>query len=204
MADGAAQENTAHTGGLLLAGGRSHRFGAEKAVARFGQTLMMDAVAERFEGFPFFAVSAKPGSAAAQRATLMHADVVYDDPALPSGPLAGVFAGLAWAQANALEFLATAPCDAPLLPRDLFERLLDAIGAAPAAYAKTASGEHPLCAIWRVRLKAPLEQALTSGNHPSVRSFLSTQGARGVRFEDAHAFANANTKDMLVALEHSS
>jgi molybdopterin-guanine dinucleotide biosynthesis protein A len=203
MADLASPAPTTRSGGLLLAGGRSHRFGAEKAVARFGETLMMDAVAERFACFPLFAVSAKPGSAAAQRAKLMRADVIYDDPALPSGPLTGVLAGLAWAQAHTLEFLATAPCDAPLLPRDLFERLLDAIGVAPAAYARTASGEHPLCAIWRVRLKAPLEQALTSGTHPSVRSFLAAQGAQGVPFEDANAFANANTRDELASLERS-
>jgi molybdopterin-guanine dinucleotide biosynthesis protein A len=196
--------NLERAGGLLLAGGQSRRFGAEKAVARFGDTLMMDAVAERFACFPFFAISAKPDSAAARRASVMHVHVLYDDPALPSGPLAGVFAGLRWAQENALEFLATAPCDAPLLPRDLFAQLLGAIGVAPAAFAISASGEHPLCTVWRVNLREALGRALENGVHPSVRSFLATQGARGVRFEDAHAFANANTKDMLAALEHES
>lgn len=192
------------TGGLLLAGGQSRRFGSEKAVARFGDAPMMDAVAERFAGFPAFAVSARPGSAAARRANFIQAPVLHDDPALPSGPLAGVCAGLAWAQDNKLEFLATAPCDAPLLPHDLFARLLGAIGSAPAAFAITASGEHPLCAVWRASLRETLEHVLSNGVHPSVRSFLAAQGARGVRFKDTRAFANANTKDMLAALEHSS
>jgi molybdopterin-guanine dinucleotide biosynthesis protein A len=165
---------------------------------------MMDAVAERFAGLPVFAVSAKPGSAAARRAKFIHAHVIHDDPALPSGPLAGVCAGLAWAQSNELECLATAPCDAPLLPHDLFARLLGAIGDAPAAFAITASGAHPLCAVWRVSLRETLGRALTKGVHPSVRSFLATKGARGVRFEDAHAFANANTMDALAALECSA
>jgi len=192
------------TGGLLLAGGQSRRFGSEKAVARFGDAVMMDAVAERFAGFPVFAVSAKPGSAAARRANFIHAPVLHDDPALPSGPLAGVCAGLAWAQKNNLEFLATAPCDAPLLPHDLFARLLGAIGDVPAAFAITASGAHPLCTVWRVSLRETLERALTNGVHPSVRSFLAATSARGLCFEDADAFANANTLDALAALECST
>ena len=118
--------------------------------------------------------------------------------------LAITIVGLAWAQGNKLEFLATAPCDAPLLPHDLFARLLGAIGDAPAAFAITASGAHPLCTVWRVRLRGTLERALTNGVHPSVRSFLAAIGARDLHFEDAHAFANANTLDALAALECST
>ena len=193
----------ARTGGLLLAGGQSRRFGAEKAVARFGDGLMVDAVAERFAPFTHFAVSARRGSAVMGHARSMRAAIVHDDPALPSGPLAGVLAGLDWAQGCHLDFLATAPCDAPLLPHDLFSRLLDAIGSSAAAFAITASGEHPLCTVWDVQLRGPLQRALEGGIHPSVRSFLNTHGAQAVRFDDARAFANANTADALAALERS-
>lgn len=195
---------TVRAAGLLLAGGQSRRFGAEKAVARFGGRLMMDAVAERFAAFDVFAISAKPGSAAAARAARSDITVLPDDPTLPAGPLTGVLAGLKWAHARNLEFLATAPCDAPLLPIDLFARLRDAIGAAPAAFAVTSAGEHPLCAVWRVALRTPLERALRDGVHPPVRSFLAEQRAQRVWFDDAEAFANANTADALYALERSA
>ncbi len=193
----------ARTGGLLLAGGKSRRFGAEKAVARFGNGLVVDAVAERFAPLTHFAVNARPGSAVADHARSMRAAIVHDDPALPPGPLAGVLAGLNWAQGHELDFLATAPCDAPLLPHDLFSRLLDAIGSSAAAFAITASGEHPLCTVWRVRLRGPLQRALEGGVHPSVRSFLNTQDAQAVHFDDARAFANANTANALAAIERS-
>lgn len=192
---------TARVGGMLLAGGQSRRFGAEKAVARFGEQLMMDAVAERFTSFAKFSISARPDSAAAGHAASWHATILNDDPSLPSGPLAGVFEGLKWAHASNLDFLVTAPCDAPLLPTNVFERLLDAIGPAPAAFVATSEGEHPLCAVWRVALRFPLESALRSGVHPSVRSFLAEQQAQRVWFDDARAFANANTVDALLALE---
>ena len=195
---------TTRVGGMLLAGGQSRRFGAEKAVARFGETLMMDAVAERFAPFADFAISARPGSAAAARGTRLRATLLQDDPSLPPGPLAGVLEGLKWAQARNLDFLVTAPCDAPLLPTDVFARQLDAIGAASAAFAVTSEGEHTLCAVWRVALQTPLESALRSGVHPPVRSFLSEQHAQRVWFDDARAFANANTADALLALERST
>jgi len=195
---------SSRTAGLLLAGGRSSRFGAEKAVARFGGALMMDAVAQRFAALPRFAVSARPDSAAAARARAMGVDVVIDGAGAPSGPLAGVFAGMLWAHGHNFSFLATAPCDAPLLPRDVFVALLGALGDAPAAFAVTVQGEHPLCAVWRCDLLPSLQRALADGRHPPVRGFLAGLGAVRVPFAEPLAFANANTQDALVALERTA
>lgn len=196
--------SAARTGGLLLAGGQSKRFGAEKAVARFRGRTMMDCITDGFADFPHFAVSARPHAAAAERARARGADILYDNPDAPSGPLAGILEGLIWSHDHGLDFLATTPCDAPLLPRDLFARLSEAIGAAPAAYAVTMQGQHPLCAIWRVTLRTPLQETLAGGVHPSVRAFLAAHGAVSVYFDDAHAFANANTADALAALERKA
>lgn len=187
-------------GGVLLAGGRSTRFGVEKAVARFRGAAMMDAVAARFAGLGGVAISAAPGSAAAARAPELGAALLHDDPALPAGPLRGVLAGLEWAKAAGFEGIATAPCDAPLLPHDLFARLLRAGAGARAAFAITAEGEHPLCAVWSLEAHAPLRQALAAGEHPSVRRLLAQLGAVPLGFVAAGAFANANTPAALAAL----
>lgn len=187
--------------GLLLAGGQSKRFGAEKAMAPFRGAPLMDRVASAFAPLPRHAVSARAGSLAEQHAHACGATVLYDAPDAPSGPLAGVAAGLAWAAREGFAWLATAPCDAPLLPSDFVPRLADAIGHAPAAFAVTAEGEHPLCALWSVALLAPLESRLAAGEHPSIKAFLQQCGGAAVRFEEARAFANANTADALAALE---
>jgi molybdopterin-guanine dinucleotide biosynthesis protein A len=191
------------TGGVLLAGGRSSRFGAEKAVARVGGRLMMDAVCECFAPLSRIAASVRRGSAAEHHARELQLDVLYDDPALPAGPLAGVAAGLTWARQHQLHYLATAPCDTPLLPRQLFAVLLDGIGEASAAFATTAHGPNPLCAVWRTALLPRLLTQL-SGEHPSVRGFLTGIGAKAVRFAEAPAFANVNTPEALAALERGA
>ena len=189
------------TVGVVLAGGQSRRFGQEKAVANFRGRALMDAVADCLSGCASLAVSAKPHSQAAQRAREQGWAVLHDDAAHPSGPLSGVCAALKWADARGYAFLATAPCDAPLLPRTLFSSMHDALGDAPAVYAVTKNGEHPLCALWRVSLSRPLARLLDAGAHPSVRDFLHQHGARQLTFGRAERFANANTVNDLSALE---
>lgn len=187
--------------GVLLAGGKSSRFGGEKAIALFGGKTLMDIVVLAFKELPRFAVSAQPASAAAARAREWGVSVLSDDASAPAGPLAGVAAGLDWAKREGFDFIATAPCDAPLLPSDFVQRLAAGIGAAPAAYAVTCQGEHPLCALWRVDLLEALSARLGAGEHPAARAFHRNIGATAVHFDDAHAFANANTADALAQLE---
>lgn len=191
---------TRSAGGVLLAGGQSRRFGAEKAVARFGDGAMMDAVLARFTRLAHCAVSARAGSAAEAHARARGIPVLHDAINAPSGPLAGVSSGLVWARALCLEVVATAPCDTPLLPRGLFADLLNALADAPAAYAVTSAGAHPLCAVWRVDAATHIAAAIVGGRHPPVRALLANIGARPVHFEDAAAFANANTRAALDAL----
>lgn len=187
--------------GLLIAGGRSLRFGEEKSIALFRGAPLMDACAHVFAPLAIFAVSARPGSGAERLALSRANTVLHDDPALPSGPLAGVVAGLRWAKAKDFALLATAPCDAPLLPSDVVQRLADGIGDATAAYAVTSGGIHPVCALWRIALLDVIETRLRTGAHPAVRAVLAECGAVPVLFEDGDAFANANTPEALAALE---
>lgn len=195
------RELLAATGGVLLAGGLSTRFGAEKAVARWHNGLLMDAVCERFAPLAQFAVSARPGSVAEHHALARGLDVLHDDPTYPSGPLAGLAAGLAWAKRRNLRMVATAPCDTPLLPLDIFPILLSHLRDAPAAFAVTAEGPNPLCAIWRVDVLPELTARLADRHHPSVQSYHAALGSTAVQFDDAAAFANANTREALMAIE---
>lgn len=191
----------ADTGGLILAGGRSRRFGGEKAVVSFRGRTLLACAREALCACAAIAVSAPAQTAAAALARTAGLDLLDDDPSFPAGPLRGVAAGLAWAQRRGFTLLACAPCDAPLAGGAIFERLHAARGEAPAAYAETAQGGEPLFALWRVSLLEPLTAALRAGAHPPIHAFLDSQGALRVRFADARPFANANTPEELAALE---
>lgn len=188
--------------GLLLAGGRSSRFGSEKALAGLGGVSLLEhGLATLQAGCGLVAISADPASGAAALARDRGLAVLEDPPGLAKGPLAGVLAGLRWAAAQGADRLATAPCDTPFLPADLVVRLDAALGQDDgAAAARASDGLHPLCGVWRTRLAEPLAARLAQG-HPPVRAIIETLGGRIVDFPDPAAFVNVNTRQDLSRAE---
>jgi molybdopterin-guanine dinucleotide biosynthesis protein A len=126
--------------------------------------------------------------------------MLYDEIGDATGPLAGVKVGLIWAEQQGARVLAVSPCDAPLLPDDLFVRLLESAGG-NAAMAVTSDGRQPLCALWPVTALRVVCAALAGGAHPPTWQVLEGLGARKVLFERSEDFANINTRDDLAAVE---
>jgi molybdopterin-guanine dinucleotide biosynthesis protein A len=187
--------------GLVIAGGRSSRFGGEKAVAEWrGRPLLLWAVERLRHACVQVAVNARPGTetcALAQREGLL---VLVDEPGAPDGPLSGVQAGLKWAEGLGAASLAVSPCDVPGLPDDLYVRLAAAAGDG-AAMVETSEGRQPLCAVWPVSALAKVTQALAGGAHPPTWRMLEEVGAAKLRVDPAAAFANINTREDLARLE---
>lgn len=187
--------------GLALAGGRSSRFGAEKATARLGGRPLLAWSLATLDGVcAMVAVSAAPGGEAAALAASLGRPVVSDDPTHAKGPLAGVAAGLAWAVAGGFEALITLPCDTPLVGASEIEALVAALGEASAAYAVSPDGPQALCTVWRTRLAGELAAALVGGAHPPARDFLAGIGGRPVPFADPRPFWNINRPEDLARL----
>jgi molybdopterin-guanine dinucleotide biosynthesis protein A len=182
-------------GGLILAGGRSTRFGGEKAVAPYLGRPLIAHVRDVLAPCAAVAVSARDDSGAAAWAAVQGLDVLHDPPGAPDGPLSGLREGLRWARRRGAPLLATAPCDMPRLPEDLVPRLEAALRAHPGggAVAETEDGLQPLVALWQV---APALQALEGqmqgGAHPPVRDLLAAVDGVRLRFAPAWLFANVN------------
>jgi molybdopterin-guanine dinucleotide biosynthesis protein A len=187
--------------GVVLAGGRSVRFGGEKAVALLEGRPLLTWAAERLRSIcTAVAVNVRPGTEAEAVANALGLPVLYDAAGDAQGPLAGVKAGLIWAEAQGARALAVSPCDAPLLPDDLYARLLEG-AAGGAAMAETRDGRQPLCALWPVTALPAVRGALADGAHPPTWRVLEGLGARKVFFERPGDFANVNTRDDLAAAE---
>jgi molybdenum cofactor guanylyltransferase len=149
--------------GVLLAGGQSRRMGGgDKCLLKIGGRTLLQRIVDTAApqvGPLVLNTNSDP--------SLFHA---YDLPIAPdvvdgfAGPLAGVLTGLDWAVANAPEcdWVASFACDAPFVPRDLVARLRDAIARDGADMACAASGgrDHPVFALWPVRLIDELRAAV--------------------------------------------
>jgi molybdopterin-guanine dinucleotide biosynthesis protein A len=179
---------------LILAGGRSSRFGSDKAAARIGGRSLLDlALTGLRASCRMVATSAPAGSVAASLAADLGLAVLTDRAGDPPGPLAGIRAGLDWAGTQGMQRLAVRPVDTPFLADDIFERLGDAMADAPAAYCVSPDGPQPLCALWTLRPLTDLNAILAGQDHPPVYRWLDDIGAVRLHVEQAAMFANFNT-----------
>ncbi|HEY4340046.1 MAG TPA: molybdenum cofactor guanylyltransferase [Steroidobacteraceae bacterium] len=186
--------------GMILAGGRSVRFGGEKAAAELAGTPLLIWAARRLQRTcAAVAANVRAETQAEAIARAAGLPLLYDLAGDALGPLAGVKVGLMWARRLGASALAVSPCDVPLLPDDLYERLGEVASGGP-AMAQTAAGDQPLCALWPVSALPRVSEALLDGAHPPTWRLLQTLGATRVRFADEAAFANINTQADLAAI----
>jgi molybdenum cofactor guanylyltransferase len=126
--------------------------------------------------------------------------VLQDETADFLGPLAGFSLGLKHVKH---EYLLTAPCDSPLLPLDLIERLLSGMAEARAdiAVASSDGDTHPVFCLMKKSLLPSLTEYLASGER-KVSTWQKNQKYIEVDFSDcAEAFTNLNTFEDLRTLE---
>ena len=128
--------------------------------------------------------------------------VIADDIAGFAGPLAGIHKGM---QAASSTHVLTVPCDSPLLPIDLVERLMSGLveSEADLAVARTDTQVHPVFCLCRKSLASNL-QAFLQGGGRKVSAWHNGLEVIEVAFDDdPQAFANINTAADLSELESS-
>ena len=185
--------------GVVLAGGRSSRLGVDKALAPLAGQPLIGRVAARLA--PQVDALLVNANGDPTRFAFLNCAIIADAATnAGGGPLAGVAAALRQAETQGFGWLATAPCDAPFLPRDLVVRLAAAANekSAPVAVAATATGLEPMFALWSTTLAAEVEAALAAGDG-GPRRLMARFGAAQALFDDAAAFANLNTAEDFAA-----
>ncbi len=186
--------------GVVLAGGLARRMGGgDKALLMLGRRTLLEhlvaRIAPQVDGLVLNANGDRSRFAASGLAVV--GDAI---PGFP-GPLAGVLAGMRWAQAQGGASLLSVPVDTPFLPPDLVARLEAAriAIAAPIAFAAAGGRRHPVVALWPVALADALERALADGTR-AVAVFGAAHGAVAAEFPDPSAFFNINQPE---DLEHA-
>jgi molybdopterin-guanine dinucleotide biosynthesis protein A len=188
--------------GVVLAGGRGSRMGGvDKGLQpHLGMPLAMHALLRLAPQVGEVMINANRNLGAYES---MGAPVWPD--ALPDypGPLAGFLAGLEHCETP---YLASVPCDSPLFPEDLVERLAAALVAADAELAMAATLEdgelrlQPVFCLMRTGVLESLVRFTTSGRR-KIDAWTATLRTATATFDDARAFANANTAAELRQLQ---
>lgn len=188
--------------GVLLAGGLARRMGGgDKPLKSLGGRTILARVIDRLRpqvGQLILNANGDPARFAAYGLPVV-ADGVPDYP----GPLAGILAGMDWARARGLGWIASVSADAPFLPRDLVTRLHAATAIEDALLATVRSGgqTHPPIGLWSTALADDLRRALTGGLR-KIDLWTARHRLATVDFAaDPDPFFNANTPEDLAAAE---
>lgn len=168
--------------GAVLAGGRSSRFGTDKARAIWRGVALADHVRARLATVA--AATVVCGGAGGGP------DILPDAPGPDRGPLAGLASALRFAQANGFDRVILAPCDTPVLDDALLAALATARGDAFLAAV-------PVIGTWRARHAARLADHLAHAEDRSMRRWAALAGAAAL---DLPAPPNINRPADLAAL----
>ena len=100
-------------------------------------------------------------------------------------------------------YVVTVPCDSPLIPTDLVDRLMHGLTEhdADVAVAKTGTQAHPVFCLCRTALLPSLEDFLQNGGRKIDAWYASLQVAEILFDDNPQAFANINTREDLLCLE---
>ncbi len=196
--------------GLILAGGRGARMGgADKGLQNFnGMPLALHTLMRLQMQVGEVLINANRNLAAYESFGV----AVWHD-ALPdfAGPLAGFMTGLEHCDTP---WLVTVPCDTPLFPLDLVQRLAEAAEAQEAEIAMACAPEadgalrpQPVFCLLRRELMESLH-LFTQGGGRKIDAWTGQHRTVHVDFnapgDDPRAFFNANTLDELRQLESSA
>ncbi len=185
--------------GVVLAGGRGRRLGgADKGLVRLSGRPLVEYV--------LAALRPQVGRLVISANRNREAYAAYGVPVLADtiggycGPLAGMLGAM---RAADTPFVLTVPCDAPVLPADLAERLATTLIGARADMCVASCGGRmqPVFALMRCTLADRLQEYLRAGGR-AAGAWMRRQRAALVDFSDrADAFVNINTADELRRFE---
>ena len=182
--------------GLILAGGRGSRMAcADKGLQRLDGLPLVERVFHRLAPQCTSMMISANRNLKQYRAVARN---VYPDiRAGFCGPLAGIETGLHHCMT---QWLMVVPCDVPYLPSNLVSTLSEAVFSSDlqlrAVFARTEEQNHPSICLLHRSLLPCLSEFLHQGQR-QVMLWLVAVKAKGVLFQQRHAFCNFNSRDML-------
>ena len=186
--------------GVVLAGGKSKRFGDDKTLAKLGNKSLLDHTVEKIEkNFNEILIISNNETAVSNKKNVFSTKDLIEG---HLGPLVGVLSAMEWVKRNKKNYnwIATFPCDTPFFD----EKLIDKIKNSPTNsskklfFLKSGTRRHNIFGLWSLELKDILLEDINKGQR-KVEEWANKIGSEIIEISDENEynFLNINTKEDL-------
>ena len=184
---------------VVLAGGKSKRFGEDKSQKQLGSKILIDYIlSEIINDFNEVIIVAN--------APIKHlsSDKItkIEDYKKDHGPLGGIFSAMKWAKDNnkKYQWIITFPSDTPFFKNKIMNNFLNKINTKESElfFVKSNEKQHNIFGLWSLDLIDQLEKDLENGSR-KVEKWANNIGVKTINmsFEKEDPFFNINTKEDL-------
>mgnify|MGYP000011380426 FL=1 len=185
---------------VVLAGGKSKRFGEDKNQTKLGDKTLLEHVllkiSNRYEEI-LIVSSHSLDTKKIENVTII--PDCFDD----FGPLAGVLSAMKWVKENQklYQWIATFPSDTPFFEISIIDEYQKRIKLKDSLlyFVKSNNKRHNIFGIWSIELLKPLENDLINNNFRKVEDWANKIGVKTIDIEPKKfdPFFNINTKEDL-------
>ena len=185
---------------VVLAGGKSRRFGRDKSQVKLGDKILIDYILTEILDFyrDILIVANEPIKFLDSNKITLTKDFKKG-----LGPLGGVFSAMKWVRDNKkdYEWISTFPVDTPFFKKEHLSKFYKEIdlNKSKLFFMKSKNTRHNIFGLWSLELFEKLESALNSGDR-KVELWANEIGVKTIDFEHENnkdPFFNINTIEEL-------
>ena len=189
--------------GVVLAGGKSQRFGEDKCQVKLGDKLLIDYIlSEIIDEFKevLLISNNKIKYNNSNKISLV------EDIKRGLGPLGGILTAMKWIKENnrSYKWISTFPSDTPFFKKKILNNFLEEIKGYEGKlfFINSNDTRHNIFGLWSIDLLESLEKDLDNGER-KVEMWANKIGVKSInmKFENEDPFFNINTKEDLIKAE---
>ena len=186
--------------GVVLAGGKSKRFGDDKTTAKLGNKSLLDHTIEKIEKKfdEILIISNNEKHISIKKNVFSTKDLIEGH----LGPLVGVLSAMEWIKKHKKNYnwIATFPCDTPFFDENLVDKIMNCPknSSKKLFFLKSGNRRHNIFGLWSLELKDILLEDINKG-HRKVEELANKVGSEIIEINDEndYNFLNINTKEDL-------
>lgn len=189
--------------GVVLAGGKSQRFGEDKCQVKLGDKLLIDYIlSEILHEFKEVLLISNNKI----KYNYSNKISLVEDTKKGLGPLGGILTAMKWIKENnkSYKWISTFPSDTPFFKKQILNNFLEEIKnyEGKLFFINSNDTRHNIFGLWSIDLLERLEKDLDNGER-KVEMWANKIGVKSInmKFENKDPFFNINTKEDLTKAE---